>query len=493
MKRILNLTIVLIFIFTLYIQGKSNTGMDFESGQSKRRKNYAPISLHPVNPHYFLFRGNPVILIGSTEHYGAVMNLDFDYITYLSELSSRGLNVTRTFTGIYVEPQGAFKIEKNTMAPPAGRFICPWARSTSPGYANGGNKFDLSKWDESYFARLKDFITQAGSRNIIVELDLFSNFYDTIQWKLSPLHISNNINGVGKTRDWKEVLSLRYPEVLRIQEDMVRKIISELRDFDNLYYEVCNEPYFGDTIALRQWENHMTDVVAAAEKNFKNKHLISNNIQNNYKYVPEPRPHVSVYNFHYASPPKTVKANFHLNRPIGDNETGFDGIDDLPYRREAWDFLLAGGALYNNLDYSFTTETEDGTFEIKKPTPGGGGITLRNQLKILSEFINPIDFINMKPVGNEIIRLIDAGKATVNALWKDDLLVLYINNNDIAFRSINLEVKLMPGSYKMTWTDTRSGGKKENNVKGHPGGWLKISSDEYSEDIALRIDQIPLK
>ena len=76
-----------------------------------------PLSLHPQNPHYFLFRGEPAILIGSTEHYGAVMNLDFDYVRYLDELSACGLNVTRTFSGVYVEPGGAFGIIKNTMAP----------------------------------------------------------------------------------------------------------------------------------------------------------------------------------------------------------------------------------------------------------------------------------------------------------------------------------------------------------------------------------------
>ena len=38
-----------------------------------------PLSLHPDNPHYFLFRGNPTILITSAEHYGAVLNRDFDY------------------------------------------------------------------------------------------------------------------------------------------------------------------------------------------------------------------------------------------------------------------------------------------------------------------------------------------------------------------------------------------------------------------------------
>jgi hypothetical protein len=62
------------------------------------------LRLNPQNPHYFLFRGKPLILIGSTEHYGAVMNLGFDYVKYLNEIASSGLNVTRAFSGAYVEP-----------------------------------------------------------------------------------------------------------------------------------------------------------------------------------------------------------------------------------------------------------------------------------------------------------------------------------------------------------------------------------------------------
>ena len=84
-----------------------------------------PLSLHPQNQHYFLFRDKPVVLIGSTEHYGAVMNLDFNYVTYLDEVAAYGLNVTRTFSGVYVEPQGAFGISKNTLAPAPERYITP--------------------------------------------------------------------------------------------------------------------------------------------------------------------------------------------------------------------------------------------------------------------------------------------------------------------------------------------------------------------------------
>ena len=50
------------------------------------------------------------------------MNLDFDYIAYLNEIAASGLNVTRTFSGAYVEPADAFGIKKNTMAPGSGKI-----------------------------------------------------------------------------------------------------------------------------------------------------------------------------------------------------------------------------------------------------------------------------------------------------------------------------------------------------------------------------------
>ena len=60
-----------------------------------------PIVLHPSNPHYFLWRGKPTVLITSGEHYGAVLNKAFDYRKYLDTLASYGFNLTRTFSGAY--------------------------------------------------------------------------------------------------------------------------------------------------------------------------------------------------------------------------------------------------------------------------------------------------------------------------------------------------------------------------------------------------------
>jgi hypothetical protein len=369
------------------------------SGQNTKEN---VLALHPENPHYFIFRGRPQILITSAEHYGAVINLDFDYIKYLNTLARDGMNHTRIFSGaVYVEPQGAFNIIHNTLAPAPGWYLAPWARSETPGYRGGGNKFDLSRWDENYFARLRSFMTEASRRGIIVEVNLFCPQYSEAQWQVSPFNPVNNINSTGPP-DRLHVCTLdKNAGGLVYQEKFVRRLVSELNRFDNFYYEITNEPW-ADNIPM-PWQNHIADIIAESEKTLPVKHLISLNISNYAEKVEQLHPAVSILNFHYATPPDTVVMNYSLNKLIGDNETGFRGNDDAPYRMEGWDFIIAGGGLYNNLDYSFTTETEDGTTVAKAPTPGGGSPSLRKQLRILRNFIYGFDFLKMKP-DNSIIR-----------------------------------------------------------------------------------------
>src|SRR5262245_24651794 len=75
------------------------------------------LQLHPQNPHYFLFRGRPTILITSGEHYGAVLNSDFDTLKYLDTLAADRLNHTRIWVGVYCENTGDLNIAGNTLAP----------------------------------------------------------------------------------------------------------------------------------------------------------------------------------------------------------------------------------------------------------------------------------------------------------------------------------------------------------------------------------------
>ena len=354
---------------------------------------HPPLALHPENPRYFLFRGKPTVLVTSGEHYGAVLNLDFDYVRYLDALASDGLNHTRLFSGTYREVPASFGITDNTLAPRPGRYAAPWARGTEPGDFDGGMKFDLSRWDDSYFRRLKDFMAEAQKRGVVVEMNLFCPFYEEVLWDANPMNARNNVNGVGKVpRD--EVYTLKHADLTAIQEAVTRKLVTELNAFDNLYFEVANEPYFGG-ITL-EWQHHVAKLIADTEARLPHRHLVSMNIANGSARVENPSPHVSVFNFHYATPPDAVAANAHLRGVIGENETGFRGKDDVLYRTEGWAFLLAGGGLYNNLDYSFTPAHPDGTF-LDYTSPGGGSPTFRKQMRVLKDFVHELDFVRMKP------------------------------------------------------------------------------------------------
>jgi hypothetical protein len=439
-----------------------------------------PIALDKNNPHYFTYKGKPTVLITSAEHYGAVINLDFDYVKYLDELQSKGLNLTRTFTGAYVEPMGAFNIAQNTLAPTSDRFICPWPRSKEPGYASGGNKFDLEHWNDAYFTRLKDFVSTAEKKGIIVELALFCPFYEKIQWNISPMNAANNINDVGNVGK-DDVYTLdKNGGLLMVHESLVRKIVRELKSYSNVIYEICNEPYFGGVTMA--WQHHIATLITATEKELGVKHLISQNIANDSAKIVNPHPDVSVFNFHYASPPTAVQQNYGLNKVIGDNETGFRGQQDSTYRKEGWQILLSGGALYNNLDYSFTTSNEDGSFKYGEKQPGGGSAALRSQLSYLSKFMNSLDFVRMKPDKSFFNGPLPPRTQVFGLSEKGKQYAVYFLHGPVS-----PTLSLPAGRYDIEWMDPVTGAYTKKESLQHKGGNIVITSPPFEFDIALRI------
>ena len=445
-----------------------------------------PIRLHPDNPHYFLWRGQPTVLITSAEHYGALLNLDFDYVKYLDALARDELNLTRVFSGAYCENPAAFNIANNTLAPGPGRLIAPWARSDTPGYLNGGNKFDLTRWDEAYFRRLKDLVTQASRRGIVVEFTFFCPFYKDDMWVRSPMHGANNINGLG-TVSRESVYTLdQHGGLLAVQEAMVRKIVSELRGADNILWEICNEPYTGKVrLVAPEWENRIADVIVEAERSSaaSTPRLITQNIANGRKKIEQPHPAVSVFNFHYAHPPDAVTMNYGLNKVIGDNETGFKGTADAHYRMEAWEFVLAGGGLYNNLDYSFTVGAEDGSFVYVEKTPGGGNAGFRRQMKVLADFMRGFDFVKMKP-DRGVVKSGVPEKGRVQALVEPGRqYAIYLKGTPLE----TISVTLPAGEYRAQWVNVTSGGVEARFDLHHPGGDAALPMPGGATEIALRI------
>ena len=454
-----------------------------------------PIRLHPDNPHYFLFRGKPAVLVTSGEHYGAVINLDFKYDVYLDALASDGLNLTRLFVGSYLEKPGDFKIRFNTLAPAPGRAVTPWARSTTDGYAGGGPKFDLDRWDENYFTRLKDFVAKANARGIVVEVVLFSNWYG--KGTMSPLHPSNNVNGLDAVAP-DAVHTLANGGLLARQEAMVRKVVVELNAFDNLYFEIQNEPDATSpdtreippvaepkpparikvpTAASVAWQATVVGWIVDEERRLPQRHLIAQGFANHGVVLDTVDPRVSVINFHYALP-ESVTWNLGLNRPIAFDESGFAGHDDSLYRRQAWRFLMAGGAVFSGLDYSFAVGFEKGTAE--NDAPGGGSAALRSQLGVLKRTLDATGLVGMRPDRDVVVSA--PGAAAVALSRPGRHYLIYLEGPG----KTDMTLRLPAGRYQATWSNARTGRtERQESVTG--GGNRLLESPEYVTDVVLAI------
>lgn len=475
--------------------------------RASSRKSQA-IRLHPANPHYFLFRGNPVVLITSGEHYGAVMNRDFDFRRYLSTLESEGLNYTRLFGGSYVEvPAKSFGILHNDLAPEPGRFLAPWARSGTPGYAGGGNKFDLDHWDVDYFSRFHDFLTEAAKRGVIVEVTLFSSLYGDEQWQLSPANPANNVNNLDAIY-WKKLHTLENGNVLAYQEKYVRKLVREANAFDNVIFEIQNEPWsdrpvlssvinpylrppgrdtFPNSVDLADgtslaWQARVAEWITQEESTLPNRHLIAQNYSNFRSSVQGVVAGASIVNFHYAYP-EAVLLNYGLSKAISYDETGFLGRDDDAYRRQAWNFMLSGGGIFGALDYSFTVGHEDGSYS-EPNGPGGGSAALRRQLHVLRQFLQSFDLPALHPDARVVRHATEVVSRVLANPGRE--YAIYFDGNG----PTDVTLELPAGKYSSEWLDVRTGSFEQLESFDHKGGEKTLNSPVFQDGIALRLRRI---
>ncbi|MCX8093211.1 MAG: hypothetical protein N3E50_03485 [Candidatus Goldbacteria bacterium] len=443
-----------------------------------------PIKLHSENQHYFEFRGKPCVLITSAEHYGAVINTDFNYIKYLDELKKYNFNLTRVFSGTYRESKGDFGIVDNNLAPSPKNFLCPWKKIKT----KKGIKYDLTKWDEKYFNRLHDFMENAGKRSIVVEYTFFCFFYNERAWKNSPLNPCNNINIFSKNISRFAVYDTKNKKMLYFQKLFVKKILHELNKYDNLYYEIINEPYSKhDGDSFLPWQNEIIDFIYDFEKKTEKNHLIAQNFHNRFMYLENINPKVSIFNFHYMQP-ETVYLNYHYNRPIAFDETGFMGHKEKNYRFSAWETILSGAAVYNNLDYSFTVDSPDGSAKINKRTPGFGGRNLRQQISVLKKFIESFNFIKMKPADYVITGInskfcVDFKNIRFKVMAEiGKQYAAYIRGGLGRFV---LWMSLPKGKYLFKWINTTDGRAIKTGILNTQGGFTSLKVPNFKEDIAL--------
>src|SRR5207245_15834 len=131
------------------------------------------------------------------------------------------------------------------------QFTCPWSTDDK-------GKLNLRAYNKAYFERLKDFVQKAGEQGIVVELVLFCAIYDDKLWDINPMNAKNNVNDVGRVGR-QEVYTLKDKALTEVQVNLVHELVTALKDFDNVYFEVCNEPYFAGVTP--EWTDHIVKAI----------------------------------------------------------------------------------------------------------------------------------------------------------------------------------------------------------------------------------------
>ncbi len=391
-----------------------------------------PIRIHPQNSKLFEFRGKPLVLVTPTEHYGAVMNRPFRFERYLADAADKGITLTRLFV-LFRELQVPLN-PYSTCKPEGPDYVTPFER-TGPGRALDGElKFNLDRPNAEFYDRLHRYLSLASDYGIIVEVVLLSNTYNDRVWSLNPLHASNNVNGLPEAH-WQEYVTMRHEALFERQAKHVRRIVTEANRYDNVIYEICNEPGVhsagkaGDPSPedVNAWLSALIHVVRETETDRINQHLIAG--QESYTAYDEPPPlqqpsdrsfhelDYDVVNMHPL--PNTLYSgqNYHMGdfmskqlrlralrdyclatygepKPLNQDEDNiasqyrdFDGW--TIHRKRAWVTLLSG-AHYDYIDFSILPWQETGTPESQRH--------IRSWLGYLSKFIHSVDLVRAKPL-----------------------------------------------------------------------------------------------
>lgn len=166
--------------------------------------------------------------------------------------------------------------------------------------------------------------------------------------------------------------------------------------------------------------------------------------------------------------------------------TGFNGNADSTYRKEGWAFILAGGGLYNNLDYSFTAEHERGTFSYPPKQPGGGSATLRKQLSYLQSFISSFHFVRMRPDTTTITNRSDF--KTIQALSEPgQQYAIYIFQKG----PLELDLSIPQGTYVVEYVNPVTG-ESEVRTDVTSDGHLRLTTPALPEDVGIKISHAKL-
>ena len=274
-----------------FCQQEFETQLKPEAHQSPSRRPVAagPLRVHRDNPRYFTDGSGKVVYLAGWNVWSNLQDgfgsgwehgwgNSFDFNAYLDDLVANNLNYIRLWlyeTAKVDFPGGAYRGSTSDVPAPN-----PWQRTGPDVAADGGLKFDLTKYNQQYFDRLRSRVVAAGNRGVYVSVMLFEGFSirnGTNEGHRSlpyhPFHPANNINGINgdpnEDGNGAELHSLSVPAITKLQEAYVRKVVETVNDLDNVLYEIANE-----STGAAEWQYQMVRFIRAYEAQKPKQHPV---------------------------------------------------------------------------------------------------------------------------------------------------------------------------------------------------------------------------
>lgn len=230
--------------------------------EAPAKKATGPLRVHPTNPRYFTdcsrrpdASPRAVLLAGcytwpTVQDWGPTdPPAPFDYNAFLELLRAQEHNYFRMFRfELTLERFDPKTVATCGLAESMHCAPHPWPR-VGPGLAHDGKlRFDLTRFDESYFQRLRSRVQSAQTRGIYVGIMLFEGWHlkgSPQSWPYHPFHRENNINGIDADANGngqgEEIHSLAVAKVWDVQRAYIRKLVETVNDLDNVLFETANE------------------------------------------------------------------------------------------------------------------------------------------------------------------------------------------------------------------------------------------------------------
>jgi hypothetical protein len=311
--------------------------------------------------HYLSWNGKPLLFVGDSATQGWMeCGTHFDQKPYVDALASRGIHLLMIWT--FIGTNASTQKEDGRLGYDAPE-MWPWMGSPDD------KSFDLLQFNPEYFDRLHDLVAYAEEKSVAVLITVHDGWTKT----RFGCHPFNCALGNGPLSSREQYVELPSPDSEMpaqfcadwnwrernqfFQERFCAQVISTLKPFTNVLYEMFNEGEWYDTVRRLEHEEHFL-------RFFRDR--CSNLLLSNASYIRRFDPYhdsgVDVVSLHsqgwtglfdrfaksfLRSPAKPC----FLSEPVPEFDGVTPSLDEV--RRSVWETTLGGAGWVNQNDASF--------------------------------------------------------------------------------------------------------------------------------------------